>query len=268
MTHLSTVHGSPSPVQEVPSGKPAQTSAIVVVVIVLVVTAVVVVEPITVVVDGFVVDVAVTEVVVEPSDVVDVVEGLVVEVVVESTDVVDVVEGCVVVVGATVVDGTSVVLDVVVVGAGHRQLSSHTPPPEQPLRPGGSQSSPLDTMPSPHRTSQLVPPSLQQVRQSDRTSPQLLTASRKTRRAAFTHWRFAAPVPMHFALSSLNAALEAARQPLRSTLQLLLHGSLAAAPCPGSPTIEPPARTNAIVTMRLATISCPPGSSIGRLLWS
>jgi hypothetical protein len=58
-----------------------------------------------------------------------------------------------------VVDGADVVTvvrDVVVTVMrvvtidGHRQLSLHTPPPAQPLLPGGSQPSPTDTMPSPH----------------------------------------------------------------------------------------------------------------------
>jgi hypothetical protein len=138
----------------------------------------------------------------------------------------------VLVVGTAVVVGAEVavaaVVDVVVVGVGHRQLASHATPPWQPPLPGGSHCSPLDTTASPHRTSQDVPPSLQQLRQSDEKPRHAPCADRSALRAAFTHWRFAFPVPVHFSLSLWKADLAAPLQALRSAEQLALQGFPAA----------------------------------------
>jgi hypothetical protein len=98
-----------------------------------------------------------------------------------------------------VVEGAEVVpvmRDVVVKLDGHRQLSSHFPPPAQPLVPGGSQLSPPDMTPSPHCTLQLVPPALQQARQVAANPRHFLTPARRTLRAVFTHWRLALPLPV------------------------------------------------------------------------
>jgi hypothetical protein len=125
----------------------------------------------------------------------------------------EVVEDEVVVVapGIEVVEGTevvvTVVLDVVVVGAGHWQPASQVVPPGQLLRPGGSHCSPLDSTPSPHRTSHVVPPALQHILQLVEKPRHALTAALKVVFAVFTHWRFGFPVPVHSALLAWNAAL-------------------------------------------------------------
>jgi hypothetical protein len=96
-----------------------------------------------------------------PATVVVVTGGFVVDVVLDSTLVVDV-----------VLEVTTVV-EVEVLGAGHRQLSLHVVPPAQAVAPGGSQSSPADTIPSPHWTSQDVPLASQQLRHVDESAVQV-----------------------------------------------------------------------------------------------
>lgn len=128
----------------------------------------------------------------------------------------------------TVVDGTAMV-DVVVLGAGHWQFALQTAPPAQLEPPGGSHASPLDTIPSPHCTSQLVPPALQQLRQVDENPRQVRTAARRPPRAVFRHRRFALPLPVQLALLVWNAVLELARHARFSALQLTLQGLLLAA---------------------------------------
>jgi hypothetical protein len=83
-----------------------------------------------------------------------------------------------------VVDGTElvggslvVVVVVVVVGGGHEQLALHVAPSAQAGAPGGSHSSPADTVPSPHWTSQDVPSALQQLRHVDEKVWQPWTAA-------------------------------------------------------------------------------------------